>query len=108
MKKVVWMLRWASLRPSLSGDEWYRRTLVVPIPFGSTVGDDGDRDWPALVIAVAPWWACREALRRDYREYVRWERDRTVAQYAVIDDDVAWNLVYDAFERTRPPEPASL
>jgi len=107
MKKLAWTTRWTERRPAISGDEWWRTTLVLPCPVGARTDEDGT-DWPALVVVVGPWWLCRDALRPDYRAWIRWHRAATAAQFEVLDDDTAWNLVTAGFERIHPPEHAGL
>lgn len=105
MRKIVWTLRWDGLRPELSSDEWFRTTLVIPLPLASRVDEDGDRDWPAIVLAVAPWWATRLALAPDFRAWVRWHRAAWAAEYEVLHDEQAWDLVHAGFARIEPPSP---
>lgn len=92
MRKIVWTLRWDSLRPELSSDEWFRTTLVIPLPLGART-------------EVAPWWATRLALAPDFRAWVRWHRAAWAAEYEVLHDEQAWDLVHAGFARIEPPSP---
>lgn len=65
-----WLNRW----PSLGGDEWFRRTVVLPWPFASRVDEDGDRLYRALVLVIRPWWLTRDARHADVRAFIRYER----------------------------------
>lgn len=108
MKGLAWVARWTSRRPETGADEWFRHTLVIPIPIGGRTDEDGDRHWPAVVLVTRPWWLCRHALAQDFRDYVRWHRKAWAAELAVLDDEEAWDLVHDGFARIRPSYPSNI
>lgn len=76
MSQLAWTYKaWCSKYPSLSSDEFSRHTLVLPNPFRATgTAEDGTTYHSALVLVIAPWWFCRQALNAEYRETTRRER----------------------------------
>lgn len=111
--KYAWLTQWTTRRPTLSSDEHWRHTLVLPRPWATGHDVDDEPIYPALVLVIRPWWACRDVRDRDHRNYVRWDRDRMTAIYALPDgipDDAeerAWDAIDAAFEHTRPRTPAA-
>src|SRR5690625_2825229 len=104
MRKLAWMHRGNGRLPATGSDEWWRHTFIIPWPFSAD--EDGHR--PAIVLVTRPWWATTYALAKDYRDYVRWDREATAAQYATTHHDEAWHLIYDGFDKIRPQFPARL
>jgi hypothetical protein len=64
---------WEGIFPSLSGDEYYRRTLVLPNPFRVNEVDKGDgaKYRSALILVIAPWWATLSVFSATYRSETR-------------------------------------
>lgn len=64
---------WEGRFPSLGGDEYYRRTLVLPNPFkvNEVDPDDGAKYRSALVAVIAPWWASFHIFSAGYRREAR-------------------------------------
>lgn len=64
---------WEGRFPSLGGDEYRRRTLVLPNPFkvNEVDPDDGAEYRSALVMVIAPWWASFSVLSAAYRREAR-------------------------------------
>jgi hypothetical protein len=108
---LAWIEReWCSRRPSIEGDEFMRRTFVLPWPVAREIGEGGDPMCRALVLVISPWWATRQVFDPTFRAYVRWLRGYYRALYAVWDPDApdgeeVWNQVYDEWEPLRPPTP---
>lgn len=101
-----WLGRW----PSTGGDERYRGTLVLPWPFRPRLDEDGDRLYRALVVVTRPWWLCRDALRRDYRRWVRWERGLDAAladvRWEADDAEEQWSRCHDLYLAAAGARPA--
>jgi len=110
---LMWLSQdWLDGRPSRGGDEMYRHTVVLPLPWTRhTVVVDEDEPsenaWRALVVVVAPWWACRSVRHADYRRWVRWERAVNRHLYQRWDDldDEEIDQMLGALEEVRPPLP---
>lgn len=97
MAKLFWTYKeWGARFPSFGGDEFFRHTLVLPHPFKVTsVEEDGTVYRPALVLVVAPWWACRHIFDQEYREEARASREehrRLFAEWDAEDDDEDFRL----------------
>lgn len=70
----VWSYNdWDGILPSLGGDEYYRRTLVLPNPFRVNEVDekDGAKYRSALILVIAPWWATLSVFSATYRRETR-------------------------------------
>lgn len=120
---LVWTYdSWEGRWPSTGSDEWYRHTVVLPIPFtrhqehGVFLEEEEDYDaWRAIVIVVRPWWLCHHALKRDYRAHVRWQRgmehalrDSNWFDYVVSDPELAdalFDRTYDEYCAAAGPQP---
>lgn len=94
MSNLAWTYKeWGSRFPSLSSDEYSRHTLVLPNPFkvNSVDPDDGLKYYPALVLVVAPWWACRHVFSAEYRKEARASREesRALAAEMKAEDEAA-------------------
>jgi hypothetical protein len=93
MAKLFWAYKeWGARFPSFGGDEYCRHTLVLPHPFKVTSFDeeDGTKYRPALVLVIAPWWACRHIFDSEYRREAREIREdsrRFAAEYKEEDGD---------------------
>lgn len=85
--KLAWSMgAWCGRWPSFGGDEYLRKTLVLPWPFPKDL--TGEADWwrelreacgfdaeyHAVCIVIRPWWLTKCALRKDYRAWARHQR----------------------------------
>lgn len=74
MSSLAWTYKaWGSRLPSFGSDEYYRHTLVIPNPFKVTdvYEADGTKYYGALVLVIAPWWACRHVFSSSHRKEAR-------------------------------------
>jgi hypothetical protein len=79
---LAWTYKeWSGRFPSLSSDEYYRHTLVLPNPLkvNSIDPEDGTKYYPALILVVAPWWACRHVFDAEHRKEARAGREESRA-----------------------------